>query len=220
MQLHLKEFHLPVTRTATVYQLGEFTAETRTLWIVCHGYGQRADFFLRHFQVLDTGKNVIIAPEGLSKFYREGFSGHVGASWMTKYQRETEIQDYITYLNQLLETLQPQFQEGLKINLLGFSQGGATVCRWLPAANVTFDRLILWAAAFPEDMNFELSKEKLEKTNLVLVSGTEDELIAREMPNRQYDLLRSYGLTPQLVSFAGGHTLDAETLRQLDAGVI
>jgi predicted esterase len=216
----MKALHLPVTRTATVYQLGEFSDATETLWIVCHGYGQRADYFLRHFQVLDTGKNVVIAPEGLSKFYREGFTGHVGASWMTKYQRETEIQDYIGYLNQVVTSLQPSFPENLKIYLLGFSQGGATVCRWLPAANILFDRLILWAAAFPEDMDFEFSLAALEKTNIVMVSGSEDELIPKEMPERQYELLRSYGITPQLACFAGGHTLDAEILRQLDAGII
>lgn len=216
----MKAFHLPVTRTANVYQLGEFSAETETLWIVCHGYGERADYFLRHFQVLDTSKNVILAPEALSRFYREGFSGHVGASWMTKYQREDEIQDYIGYLNQLVETLKPQFPENLKLNLLGFSQGGATVSRWLPAANVIFNRLILWSAAFPEDMNFEVSAAALAETNIVMVAGSEDEMIPKEMPARQYELLRSYGLTPQLVSFTGGHKMDPEILRQLDSGVI
>lgn len=216
----MKAFHLPVTRTANVYQLGEFAAETQTLWIVCHGYSQRADYFLRHFQVLDTGKNVIVAPEGLSRFYREGFTGHVGASWMTSYNREAEIQDYIAYLNQLLETLKPQFPANLKINVLGFSQGGATVCRWLASSPIAFDRLILWAAAFPEDMNFEVALPALARTNVVLVSGTEDDLLPKEMPQKQYDLLRSYGITPQLVSFEGGHKLDSDILRQLDAGVI
>lgn len=216
----MKAFHLPVTRTANVYQLGEFSSETETLWVVCHGYSQRADYFLRHFQGLDNGKNVIVAPEGLSRFYREGFTGHVGASWMTKYHRENEIQDYVAYLNQVVETLKPQFPESMKLNVLGFSQGGATVCRWLAAANINFDRLILWSAAFPEDMNFETALPALEHTNVVMVSGTEDELIPKEMPGRQYELLRSYGITPQLVSFAGGHTMDAEILRQLEAGVI
>ena len=216
----MKAFQLSVTRTANVYQLGEFSAETKTLWIVCHGYSQRADYFLRHFQALDLARNVVVAPEGLSRFYREGFTGHVGASWMTKYQRETEIQDYIGYLNQLLETLKPQFPEKLKVNLLGFSQGGATVCRWLPAAPIIFDRLILWSAAFPEDMNFEFSLAALQKTSIVMISGTEDELIPKEMPDRQYELLRSYGLTPQLVSFEGGHQMDPEILRQLDLSVL
>ena len=216
----MKAFHLPVSRTANVYQLGEFSPETNTLWVVCHGYSQRADYFLRHFQGLNTGKNVIVAPEGLSRFYREGFTGHVGASWMTSYHRETEIQDYVVYLNQLIETLKPQYPASLKINVVGFSQGGATVCRWLAAATIPFNRLILWAAAFPEDMNFELALPALENTNVVMVSGTEDELLPKEMPNRQYELLRSYGITPQLVTFTGGHTLDPEILRRLDEGII
>ncbi|KAA9340627.1 alpha/beta hydrolase [Adhaeribacter soli] len=216
----MKAFNFSVTRTANVYQLGEFSAETETLWVVCHGYGQRADYFLRHFQGLDTGKNVIVAPEGLSRFYREGYSGHVGASWMTKYNREAEIHDYVNYLNQLFESLKPEFPADLKVNILGFSQGGATVCRWLTAGKIPCTRLILWAAAFPEDMNFDFSLEMLKQTNIVMVYGTEDELISKEMPEKQYELLRSYGITPQLVSFTGGHKLDAEILRQLDLGII
>lgn len=216
----MKAFNFPVTRTANVYQLGTFTAETETVWVVCHGYGQRADYFLRHFQGLNTGKNVIVAPEALSRFYREGFSGHVGASWMTKYNREAEIHDYVTYLNQLFESLQPEFPAGLKVNILGFSQGGATVCRWLAAGKVPCTRLILWAAAFPEDMDFDFSLKTLKKTNIVMVYGTEDEMIPNGMPERQYDLLRSYGITPQLVSFSGGHQMYAEILSQLDLGII
>jgi len=216
----MKTFHLPVIRTANIYQLGEFSAETETLWIVCHGYGQRADYFLRHFEVLDSGKNVVVAPEGLSRFYRQGSSGNVGASWMTKYNRENEIRDYVTYLNQLFDSLKPAFPENMKVNILGFSQGGATVCRWLAASLVPCSRLILWGAAFPEDMNFDSSLETLRQTNIVIVSGSEDELIPKDMPERQFELLRSYGLTPQLVSFAGGHKLDAEILRQMDRGII
>jgi predicted esterase len=216
----MKAFQIPVTRTANVYQLGELTSETETLWIICHGYGQRADYFLRHFQVLDTGKNVVVAPEALSKFYRQGFSGNVGACWMTKYNREAEIHDYVTYLNQLFESLKPEFPANLKVNILGFSQGGATVCRWLAASDIPCTRLILWSAAFPEDMDFDFSAGKLKQTNIVMVAGTEDELMPKDMPARQYELLRSYGITPQIVSFEGGHTLDQEILLQLDRGII
>src|SRR5688572_13469895 len=183
----MKAFHLPVTRTANIYQLGEFSAETATLWIVCHGYGQRADYFLRHFQVLDTGKNVVVAPEALSKFYRQGFTGNVGASWMTKYGREAEIHDYVSYLTQLFDSLKRDLPENLKINSLGFSQGGATVCRWLADSEIPCTRLILWSAAFPEDMNLDFSAEKLKQTNIVMVAGTEDELLQKDMPARQYD---------------------------------
>ena len=216
----MKTFHLTVSKTATFYQIGEFSAETDTVWFVCHGYGQRADFFLRNFQILDTGKNVIIAPEALSKFYREGTSGHVGASWMTKYQRETEIEDYINYLNQLFEGVQLNFPAEIKINILGFSQGGATVCRWLAASLIPCNRLILWGAAFPEDMNFDFSLETLKQTNIVLVTGSEDDIIPKEMPAGQFELLRSYGITPQIVSFNGGHHLNEEILNQIDLGII
>jgi predicted esterase len=216
----MKNFNFPVTRTANIYQLGEFSAETEKLWIVCHGYGQRGDFFLRNFEVLNTGKNVVIAPEALSRFYREGFTGHVGASWMTSYNREAEIHDYVTYLNQLFDSLKPDFPEKLEVNILGFSQGGATVCRWLAAGHLPPARLILWAAAFPEDMNFDLSQDALKQHNIVMVSGMDDKLIPEEMPQKQYDLLRSYGITPQIVRFNGGHEFDQKILEKLDQGIL
>ena len=40
----------------------------------------------------------IIAPQGLHKFYLEGTSGRVGASWMTKENREDDIKNYLVYL--------------------------------------------------------------------------------------------------------------------------
>ncbi|WP_261990367.1 hypothetical protein [Hymenobacter sp. BT188] len=65
-----QEHRLTVARTARYYQLGELTERTRHIWFVCHGYGQLAAYFIRHFAVLtEANDTVIIAPEGLSRFY-------------------------------------------------------------------------------------------------------------------------------------------------------
>src|SRR2546425_1041706 len=89
----MQEHHLAVDKTARYYSLGEPGPATRQLWFVCHGYGQLAGRFLRHFEPLDDGSRVIIAPEGLSRFYlsESPAERRVGASWMTREDRLVEM---------------------------------------------------------------------------------------------------------------------------------
>ena len=67
----MTEHHLTVARTARYQQLGELSAATRRVWFVSHGYGQLAAYFMRHFAFLAEAdpSTVVIAPEGLSRFY-------------------------------------------------------------------------------------------------------------------------------------------------------
>jgi predicted esterase len=126
------------------------------VWFVCHGYGQLAAYFVRHFRVLTDADptTVIIAPEGLSRFYLNGTGGRVGATWMTKEDRLAEIDDYVAYLNQLADQVLAAAPADVRITVLGFSQGAATVSRWLARARFRPARLVLWAGSFPPDMEF------------------------------------------------------------------
>ena len=45
-----REHHLPVSRTARYFTIGDRTQALRELWFVCHGYGQLAGRFIRHFE--------------------------------------------------------------------------------------------------------------------------------------------------------------------------
>lgn len=208
------EHHLPVTRSARYYQLGELTARTRRVWFVCHGYGQLAAYFIRHFAVLtDADENtVVLAPEGLSRFYLQGNGGRVGASWMTKEDRLTEIDDYVAYLNQLAARTLEICPPDVTITVLGFSQGAATVSRWLARARFRPARLILWAGAFPNDMDFAVATHLLRQLPVVLVCGDQDEYIKEADLERQRDFLRGLGVEPALRRFTGKHELNAVVL--------
>ena len=110
--------HIVVNKTATYHTLGD-TKTAKTIWFVLHGYGMLAEYFIKKFEPILNDETCIIAPEGLSKFYTQGFYGRVGATWMTKQDREVEIRDYINYLNQLYEYICKQNNNtNLKINLL------------------------------------------------------------------------------------------------------
>ena len=208
----MTEHKLLVPRTARYYSLGTPSEAIKDLWIVCHGYGQLGRYFLRHFSGLDDGKTLVVAPEALSHFYLDGFSGRVGASWMTKEDRLAEIQDQETYLDLLLEEQLSQLPQEVRITVLGFSQGGATVSRWLTTGQATVHRLILWAASFPEDIDFTTGKAAFQNLPVAVVYGSQDEFISPEKLAQKKQLMAQLGISPQVFTFEGGHTIHPETL--------
>jgi predicted esterase len=217
MDAHLHPIVVP--RTAHYYVLGTPDASTEELWFVLHGYGQLAEYFIRHFRVLTEAaapaRTVVVAPEALNKFYLDGTHGRVGATWMTKEKRLPEIDDYVNYLNQLYGLIRP-LAPGARVTLLGFSQGTATVSRWLGHLPEAPAQLVLWAGAFPEDMIFEAAPALLSgATQLHTVLGDDDQFVTEESKIRQARFLAQTGLQPTHHTFRGGHTLNAEVLRRL-----
>lgn len=216
------EYHLPVTRTARYQQLGELSPTTRQLWLVLHGYGQLAEYFIRHFAALhaaDPAGTVIVAPEGLSRFYLQGTAGRVGASWMTRADRLAEIEDQASYLSQLLASLLVQCPPGTPVTVLGFSQGTATASRWLAhcAGHWRPQHLILWAGDFPADIEASRAQQAVQSLPVSLICGTQDGYVSPARLHEQAEVLRQHGAQVATHSFAGGHTLYPELLRQLHA---
>ena len=211
------EHHLAVARTARYQQLGELSGRTRRVWFVCHGYGQLAAYFVRHFAFLSENRDdtVVIAPEGLSRFYLRGNGGRVGASWMTRDDRLAEIDDHVNFLNQLAALVLANCPANVAITVLGFSQGTATVSRWLARASFRPAHLILWAGSFPDDIAPATARALLKTLRLSLVIGTADEYITLAQATEQLQQLAQLGASPGLVSFEGGHELNRTVLENL-----
>jgi predicted esterase len=212
----MQKHKITIQKTAHYVTIGELNEHTEKVWFVIHGYGQLAEYFIKKFKVLDDGKSVIIAPEALSKFYLKEFSGRVGATWMTKYERDSEITDYINYLNQLYQTVLEGFDTNkLKINILGFSQGTATVARWCMNETIKYDRLILWAGYFGNGIQDVVDSTKLADKEVVLCYGKEDEfLIKIDIQQYEQDIQE---VIPhiQVHTFEGGHTIDEELILKI-----
>ena len=70
-----------------------------------HGLGQLASVFIGYFKTIATPTRLIVAPEALSRHYipQSGSSGtkdaRIGATWMTREDRDNEIADYVEYLD-------------------------------------------------------------------------------------------------------------------------
>ncbi len=205
-------------KTARYCTQGEHTPQTRQIWFVCHGYGQLAPYFIKNFEVLPAPEHYVIAPEALSKFYLEGFSGRIGATWMTKDERLHDINDYIHYLNSLYSRLTTGIDlENIQVNILGFSQGAATVCRWVADGQVKFDRLILWAGVIPPDLPIELDSPIFKNKQIELIYGDQDEFVTKELVEEQTEILEESEVSYNVTTFPGKHIIDKEALLQLVA---
>lgn len=202
---------------ARYYTLGNITETTKQIWFVLHGYGQLAGYFIRKFTLLQEQNVCIIAPEGLSRFYLENLqstgraSDRVGATWMTKENRQVDIENYLHYLNTLFEN-QVGSANKIPVTVFGFSQGAATASRWVTDRSVNFNRLILWSGLFPPDMDFESGKEILQHKETFFVYGKSDPYINDNRIEEMNMISAKLGIKPQIISFKGKHEIDEETL--------
>mgnify|MGYP001269469338 CR=1 FL=1 len=202
------EGKIKLTKTYRYFTHGD-PEKAEHIWIVLHGYGQLAEFFIRKFRSLDDN-HFIIAPEGMHRFYLQGTSGRVGASWMTKEARLDDIEDNHLFLDELVGqfTSKYTFQ---KRTILGFSQGGATASRWHQRNSFNADNLILWACVFPPDLESSYSSPVFQGSKNYFVLGKQDEYFQE----KYYDIIKTYkDQLPNLSirEFEGPHNIDQETL--------
>ena len=225
----MKERHIRVARTARYYTLGSPGPHLREVWLACHGIRQLARRFLPRFAGLDDGTRLIVAPEGLSRFYlgeggakdapRRGKEVPVGATWMTREDRENEITDYVDFLDAVLdEATGDSVEESAPLTVLGFSQGAHTVCRWVAAGEAPVERIILWGAYLPHDFDVDRGPDRLASAELILVRGLLDEFISEEAHASQEARIEELGIPFKTITHAGGHELDVAVLREI-AGV-
>ncbi len=211
----IKTHNFEVLKTARYSTLG-VTENFERVWFVLHGYGQLSPFFIKKFQALDDGKTLVVAPEGLHRFYLSNSSGRVGASWMTKEARLDDISDYISFLDQLYQNLLNPFQRrSVQVNILGFSQGVATASRWVANQQVRLDNFVMWAGVFPPDMNFKQDIPYFNQLNTTIVLGDDDEYVKGDRLEEYKNELKEKQLSYKFISFKGKHDIDEETLVDL-----
>jgi predicted esterase len=214
-----KENHIKVTRTARFYTLGEINSDTTRVWIVLHGHKMLAGNFIKTFEELAEGGDYIIAPEALSRLYVKGDNGDVGANWMTKEDRENEISDYVNYLDEIFEKEIAPYKKdfSLDINALGFSQGAATLSRWLAYGHAVIDKAIFWCGNLAHDVDYSKS-EQFKNTSIYLVFGNKDKYYPADFYKSQVELLQKHGIEPKFHVFEGGHEVKVRVMK--DAGLI
>lgn len=218
--------HIKVSRSARYAMMGSFDGPLSEVWIVCHGHGQLAARFLSRFVPLEREDRLFIAPEALSRYYLtppqagpHPANAPVGASWMTSEDRECEIEDYVHYLDSLYDeifSLVPR--EKVRLWILGFSQGTATVVRWVSRGHVDADRVVLWAGGLPPELDAAGAAPLASRAPLTVVLGRQDELARPELVTSQGARLSQLRIPHQTVRFDGGHEIIPDVLRAVADG--
>jgi predicted esterase len=209
---------ISVYKTAKVVLHGN-PIKAKTAILALHGYGQLAQYFVRKLHSLSEDDFFVVAPEGLHRFYLEGTSGRVGASWMTKEERADDMLDNMNYLDAIYEKY---FSEASfdKFVVLGFSQGAATAARWIDHSQKRIDAFIQWAGVFPPDLDLTLNKSAFAQLRHFYVIGNSDPYFyENEQTNTQKKWLQENGLIPEFVEFQGAHTIDSDCLTQILAAL-
>jgi len=169
----------------------------------------RIDSFARSFSVLPKG-HIALCPEGLSRFYWGGFVGEPVASWMTKAERLQEIDDFCTWLDQVYALARSKAPQ-VKFVLFGFSQGAATIMRWMNVARPQYEALVLWSGTPPEDIDYS-PRAYYSEEKLYSLWGDSDELVAWKRAKQRYD---EVPLSFQHQNFEGGHSIVGSLLAEL-----
>ena len=210
------EHHLSVTRTARYFTLGD-PGTAKHIWFALHGYGQLAEKFIGYLATLAGDSRLIVAPEALSRFYLDQGRGPPGASWMTKEDRDHEITDYVSYLDQLSTTIRGRCPAEARSYALGFSQGVATLGRWLARGEARHDAYCLWAGTLPQELDLASSHPALAGRKVALVVGHRDEYLTQDWLGTESRRLLSVAGEVRQFPFDGGHRLDRTMLADVAA---
>ena len=127
--------------------------------------------------------------------------------------RLTDIEDYVAYLDLVWKTM--VLPEDLPTAAIGFSQGVATLMRWINQSNYFPDQVVAWGGTFPPDLSTDLKPQRFKDSKLYLAFGEKDELVTPEAGSIFQNELKSQGLQPEFIPFSGGHDLDENILMNI-----
>ena len=213
--MEIKTHHIATPKTARYTVYGELSSKTKYFWFVLHGSNMLSEQMLYKFKDFAPETHFVIAPEGLSRFYVNGFGGEVVASWMTKRDRLEEIHDFSVYCSTLYDTYVQKLPDSCKTIIMGFSQGGVTAMRWLHHLDVTVDFLIPYACWIPEDIDYSTAKTDWNKICKILTYGSEDQFLNEKKIIEIQEICKAGNLDFHNEIYTGNHRVDKKQLKKI-----
>lgn len=210
---------LRIQKTAHYFASGELTKETKYIWMAMHGYGQTAERLLEKFDFLNKEEHLIIAPEGLNNFYWHSNNAPV-ACWMTKRNRYHQISEFVAFLDSIYNLYCRHVNHDVQINLFGFSQGCATIWRWLHASQPRFHHLINWCGWIPEDISYLHMEDYFADKEIAVHYGNQDKYMTPEILFNLKKLTEENNLSIPFTEFDGEHRVPRDVLRKVIEGLL
>jgi len=172
--------------------------------IVLHGFGQRAEDFIKVFDKLPAQGILVAAPQAPHHFYPKFPAREVGFSWLTRYERDQSVADFIGYMRQFVELLKNQHHaDPQQLYVLGFSQGVSMAYRFWVHHAMPVRGVIAVCSDLPPDVAEKL--DTVPPTEVLIFHGREDQFIPLVKSREAEATLRAHGIPVELVEFDGGH---------------
>jgi len=205
--MEITEKKIEISRTGVYYKVGEDSSKRQ--WLCCHGYAQVADRMINKFDRLVAEGDKVVCVEGPNRFYWKGVRGNPVATWMTSRYRLDEIRDNNNYLNQVYQS---EISRDSARVLLGFSQGGTTIWRWIHEQRPEFDLFVNYAGWIPEDLDLKMLGDYLKGKKLIFIYGTRDEYLTEVRIEALKMIIERSGLDIEILTNTGSHSIDRDTL--------
>lgn len=200
--------YIEIQKTARYFLSKEPDEKIKKVIFVLHGYAQNADEFLESLMNLADEATLLIAPEGLSKFYWKDFTSKPSSSWMTSLEREHEILDTMRYLTQVSqEVLSKLGNHPINFFILGFSQGAATASRFVAFSNLAFNALFLYGGSPAHDLQWQQLPKHLV---FHLIYGNQDPLVSEQSALETENNIQNNGFKVRRFVFNGRHKIEEE----------
>ena len=178
------------------------------MFVGFHGYAEPADVeFDRLRGIGGADQWIVVAIQGLHRFYRGRSHDVVVASWMTIQNRDLAIADNISYTSAVVESVAKEWAAAQTVVMSGFSQGVAMAYR----CATHLARPVQGVIALGGDIPPELDTARLSRIPFVLLGrGIRDEWYTPDKLARDEERLRLAGVNVEIVLFDGGHEWSAE----------
>ncbi len=189
------------------------------LLIVLHGFGQVAGQFIKVFEPLAKKGILVAAPQGAHQFYTHLKKGQVGFSWLTRYERDQSVVDFVGYMEQFYKLLQERFEvDSQRVFMLGFSQGVSMAYRTWAHSSLPVRGVIACGGDLPPDIVEQL--DSLPPIRILLVHGRQDEDVSPEKAKEALEHLTAHGLESELLDFEGGHVVPSRALPRVERMIL
>ncbi|MCA1764394.1 MAG: hypothetical protein LC664_15580, partial [Flavobacteriales bacterium] len=119
-----------------------------------------------------------------------------------------DIDDYVAYIDLVYErVIQPHRTEDQKLIAFGFSQGVATVSRWIALGRVSPEIAVFWGGSFPPDLKPTAAKRWFNPIDTYCCIGDKDEYITADRVNDAKLHFKALGINAKWISYQGTHRI-------------
>jgi len=102
----------------------------------------------------------------------------------------------------------------LILPFLGFSQGTATMCRWISKDYFKVNDIIFCSGDIPEDVNYKKSKN-FTNANTYYLYGDKDNFLTKDIVENLKKKIKKNGLKPVIKEFRGSHQIDEKSVLEI-----